>query len=152
MTIDPDGKTFWYLGEYSKDTGTNNGRWGTHIQSFSFAGCGGGTPVFTLGAPVPGNAGASNSFAVSNATANAGLTLVSGLRTGNGTVTVTGCPNPIPVAVRRASVRATGTADGSGSASLTDRLPRWWAGRSVTFQAIDEAACTASPPVTVTIN
>ena len=45
MTIDPDGETFWYLGEYSKDTGTTNGRWGTYIGSFSFAGCdGSGTP------------------------------------------------------------------------------------------------------------
>jgi hypothetical protein len=46
MTIDPDGATFWYMGQYSKDTGTTNGRWGNYIQSFSFAGCdgsGGGT-------------------------------------------------------------------------------------------------------------
>ncbi|MFB3111518.1 MAG: PKD domain-containing protein, partial [Gemmatimonadales bacterium] len=34
--IDPDGETFWYLGEYSKNTGTSNGRWGTYISSFSF--------------------------------------------------------------------------------------------------------------------
>lgn len=152
MTIDPDGKTFWYLGEYSKNTGTNSGRWGTYISSFSFAGCGGGTPSFTLGAPVPGTAGVTNSFAVSGATAGSPLTLVSGLRTGNGTVTVAGCPSPIPVAVRRASVLTTGTADGAGAATLQDRLPRWWTGRSVTFQAIDGTACTASPPVTVTIN
>ena len=39
LTIDPDGTTFWYLGEYSKNTGTTNGRWGTYIGSFSFAGC-----------------------------------------------------------------------------------------------------------------
>ncbi|MCA9971171.1 MAG: hypothetical protein KC425_13190 [Anaerolineales bacterium] len=31
MTIDPDGLTFWYLGEYSKNTGNPNGRWGTYI-------------------------------------------------------------------------------------------------------------------------
>lgn len=36
MTIAPDGKTFWYLGEYSKNTGTTNGRWGTYINSFTF--------------------------------------------------------------------------------------------------------------------
>ncbi|HSO19751.1 MAG TPA: hypothetical protein VLT88_09855, partial [Desulfosarcina sp.] len=41
MTIDPDGETFWYFGEYSKDTGTTNGRWGNYIGSFSFATCGG---------------------------------------------------------------------------------------------------------------
>ena len=39
MTIDPDGMTFWYLGEYSKDTGDTNGRWGTWINSFSFPSC-----------------------------------------------------------------------------------------------------------------
>ena len=39
MTIDPDGKTFWYLGEYSKDTGTTSGRWGTYIGSFTMGTC-----------------------------------------------------------------------------------------------------------------
>ena len=43
MTIDPDGQTFWYLGEYSKDTGTSNGRWGNYIGSFTFPACS-GTP------------------------------------------------------------------------------------------------------------
>ena len=27
MTIDPDGETFWYLGEYSRNTGNPSGRW-----------------------------------------------------------------------------------------------------------------------------
>jgi hypothetical protein len=40
MTVDPDGKTFWYLGEYSKDTGQTDGRWGNYIGSFSFPDCG----------------------------------------------------------------------------------------------------------------
>lgn len=37
MTIDPDGTTFWYLGQYSKDTGTTNGRWGNWIASFEYS-------------------------------------------------------------------------------------------------------------------
>ncbi|WP_420632036.1 DUF7594 domain-containing protein [Candidatus Leptofilum sp.] len=48
MTIDPDGTTFWYLGEYSKNTGTSSGRWGTYISSMSYASCnpgGGPTPT-----------------------------------------------------------------------------------------------------------
>ena len=151
MSIDPEGKTFWFLGEYTKNTGTNSGRWGTYVGSFSYAECGGAL-LLALAAPVPGTAGVVNDFAVGDATANAPLTLISGLRPGSGTVTVAGCPSPIPVAVRRASVLATGTADGAGAATLQDRLPRWWTGRSVTFQAIDGSACTASPPVTVTIN
>ena len=39
MTIDPDGETFWYLGEYSKNTLTSDGLWGTYIGSFSFTSC-----------------------------------------------------------------------------------------------------------------
>jgi hypothetical protein len=39
MTIDPDGVTFWYLGEYSKITGNPNGRWGNYIGSFTYPGC-----------------------------------------------------------------------------------------------------------------
>jgi hypothetical protein len=52
MTIDPDGKTFWYMGQYSKNTGTTSGRWGNWIAPFSFASCDGGvTPP-----PTPGEA------------------------------------------------------------------------------------------------
>jgi hypothetical protein len=55
MTIAPDGTTFWYLGEYSKNTGNANGRWGTWIGSFSFPDCttGGPTPTPTP-SPTPG--------------------------------------------------------------------------------------------------
>ncbi|MCA9993163.1 MAG: hypothetical protein KDE29_19380, partial [Anaerolineales bacterium] len=53
LTIDPNGLTFWYLGEYSKNTGTTNGRWGTYIGSFTYSGCSiGGTPTPT-NTPVP---------------------------------------------------------------------------------------------------
>ena len=38
MTIDPDGLTFWYLGEYSKETGAIS-KWGNYIGSFAFANC-----------------------------------------------------------------------------------------------------------------
>ncbi len=39
MTVAPDG-TFWYLGEYSKDTGTTSGRWGTWISPLTYtSGC-----------------------------------------------------------------------------------------------------------------
>jgi hypothetical protein len=43
MTIDPDGLTFWYLGEYSKNI-TAPAKWGTYIGSFAYPSCtGGGT-------------------------------------------------------------------------------------------------------------
>ena len=41
MTISPDGSTFWYLGEYSKDSNFVHGNWGTWVNSFTF-GCDGG--------------------------------------------------------------------------------------------------------------
>ena len=57
MTIDPDGTTFWYLGEYSKNTGTTDGRWGTYIAAMSYASCttGGPTPTPTSVPPTPTN-------------------------------------------------------------------------------------------------
>lgn len=60
MTIDPNGTTFWYLGEYSKNTGTTQGRWGTYIASMSYPTCnpGGGptpTPTSTGVPPTPTN-------------------------------------------------------------------------------------------------
>jgi len=58
MTIDPDGVTFWYLGEYSKDINNfNTTTWGTYIGSFSFDSCDGG-PTQAPGLatnPNPGN-------------------------------------------------------------------------------------------------
>ncbi len=39
MTIDPDGTTYWYLGEYSKQTGSQEGRWGTWIAATNFTSC-----------------------------------------------------------------------------------------------------------------
>ena len=47
MTIDPNGETFWYLGQYSKNTGTTNGRWGTYIGSFTYSCDTGGDPTPT---------------------------------------------------------------------------------------------------------
>ncbi len=58
MTIDPAGTTFWYLGEYSKNTGTTNGRWGTYVGSFTYNCDPGGpvnsAPVVTITAPPDG--------------------------------------------------------------------------------------------------
>ena len=39
MRIDPDGQTFWYLGEYSKSGVAAAANWGTYIGSFTFPGC-----------------------------------------------------------------------------------------------------------------
>lgn len=55
MTIDPDGLTFWYLGQYSKNTGTTNGRWGTYIGAFTFNGCTVDAPPTPTPSPTPAN-------------------------------------------------------------------------------------------------
>ncbi|MCL4267672.1 MAG: hypothetical protein KJ069_31155, partial [Anaerolineae bacterium] len=49
MTIDPDGLTFWYLGEYSKNI-TGAARWGNYIGSFTYPDCtsGAGNPSIVL--------------------------------------------------------------------------------------------------------
>ena len=39
MRIDPDGLTFWYLGEYSKNGVSAAANWGTYIGSFAFQDC-----------------------------------------------------------------------------------------------------------------
>ncbi len=58
MTVDPDGLTFWYYGEYAP---TTSGSWGTYIRPLTFAGC----PVLApaplepgLGAVLVGDTGA----------------------------------------------------------------------------------------------
>lgn len=38
MTIDPDGETFWAIGEYSKDI-TAAARWGTYVVAFTYEEC-----------------------------------------------------------------------------------------------------------------
>ncbi len=37
MALDPDGKTFWYVGEYSRSQST--ARWSTWVSSHSWSGC-----------------------------------------------------------------------------------------------------------------
>lgn len=54
MTIDPDGRTFWYVGEYSRNQAT--ARWSTWVGSFTWSDCTGGGPTPTPGpSPTPTN-------------------------------------------------------------------------------------------------
>jgi hypothetical protein len=61
MTIDPDGERFWYIGQYSKNTGTVNGRWGTYVAALSYGECqgggGGDNPSVELSAKAGGTIG-----------------------------------------------------------------------------------------------
>jgi hypothetical protein len=38
MAIDPDGRTFWYMGQYSREHAPT-AKWGTYISAFTFPGC-----------------------------------------------------------------------------------------------------------------
>jgi len=49
MTIDPDGATFWYLGQYSKPGAHAVCDWSTYIGSFTFDSCAPGEAIFTDG-------------------------------------------------------------------------------------------------------
>ncbi|MEI2608801.1 MAG: hypothetical protein V9G20_09240 [Candidatus Promineifilaceae bacterium] len=55
MALDPDGVTFWYVGEYSRPQTT--ARWSTWVGSFTWSGCtvGGPTPTSTPVGPTPTN-------------------------------------------------------------------------------------------------
>ncbi len=59
MTIDPDGERFWYVGQYSKNTGDINGRWATNVSELTFGDCEGGTddPSFELSTRQAGTLG-----------------------------------------------------------------------------------------------
>jgi hypothetical protein len=47
MQVDPsDDCTFWYVDEYLQAFGYYN--WSTHIGSFAFTGCGGGSPAISF--------------------------------------------------------------------------------------------------------
>lgn len=48
MTIDPDGKTFWYLGEYAEDGLAGSTNWANYIGSFAFD-CAGNVHIFSDG-------------------------------------------------------------------------------------------------------
>ena len=39
MTIDPNGYTFWYLGEYSKNMSNDYANWGTYVGSLTLQDC-----------------------------------------------------------------------------------------------------------------
>ncbi|MGB5159863.1 MAG: hypothetical protein WBP10_07680 [Thermoanaerobaculia bacterium] len=49
MTIDPDGTTFWYLGQYSKPAAHPSCDWSTYIGSFTFDTCTASESIFTDG-------------------------------------------------------------------------------------------------------
>ena len=136
MTIDPAGTTFWYLGEYSKDTGTTNGRWGTYISSFSYncnPGSGGDNPpTVTITAPNNG-ATVSNTVSITaSASDDNGVTQVEFQIDGN--------------------TLSTDTNGADGWSASWDTTTASDGAHSITAVATDTANQTGSNSISVTVN
>jgi len=135
MTIDPDGKTFWYLGQYSKDTGTTNGRWGTYIGSFSFAGCDGtGTPP----ANQPPTANASSDQTVTDSDEN-----------GSESVTLDGASSTDDVGIVSYVWTGTSVPANTTGATLTILLPLGI--HTITLTVTDGEGLTDTDDVVITV-
>ncbi|MCB8925693.1 MAG: Ig-like domain-containing protein [Ardenticatenaceae bacterium] len=136
MTIDPAGTTFWYLGEYSKNTGTTNGRWGTYISSFSYncnPGSGGDNPpTVTITAPNNG-ATVSNTVSITaSASDDNGVTQVEFQIDGN--------------------TLSTDTNGADGWSASWDTTTASDGAHSITAVATDTANQTGSNNISVTVN
>jgi hypothetical protein len=96
MTIDPNGKTFWYLGEYSRLQPIS--RWSTWVGAFTWSGCDSGptpTPTTTLTSttthtPTPETTPIGTPTPTQSPTPTA---------TPTSTQTSTGTPTPTPTAI-----------------------------------------------------
>jgi hypothetical protein len=120
MRIDPsDDCTFWFVNQYLTSDG--DFVWGTHIGSFAFPGCGGGTADFTVGALpssvtiTQGGSGTSTVRVTSLGGFNSAVTLdASGLPSG-----VTAAFDPDPVTPPASgNVTSTLTLTASGTATI----------------------------------
>ena len=116
MTIDPDGKTFWYLGEYSKNTGSSYGRWGTYIGSFSYD-CSTpatdtptptNTPKTATATDTPTSTNTPTKTSTSTATSTGTFTPTP-TNTGTSTATSTGTLTPTPTDTSTSTPTSTGT-------------------------------------------
>jgi hypothetical protein len=105
MTIAPDGVTFWYLGEYSKNTGTSQGRWGTYIASMTLGSCTPATPTPTSTA----TATATNTPTVTNTPTATNTPTVTNTPTATNTPTVTNTPTATATATSTSIATATAT-------------------------------------------
>jgi hypothetical protein len=107
FTSDPNGRDVWYLGQYSKITGSSAGRWGTYIGAFRFPNC----PPFGLepnyqGSAAPG-ATVTYTFSLTNylaASASYSLTIsgntwTTTLMTASPTTVISQTSSTIPVQV-----------------------------------------------------
>ncbi|MEO0972765.1 MAG: M14 family metallopeptidase [Pseudomonadota bacterium] len=99
---------------------------------------------YTLAAPVPGEAGVENTFAVSNATPGQRSLLLAGVV--GGSTPVPGCPG-VEADISNFRILASAIAEGDGTAELTRFLPAGLSGRTLRLQAVERPSCTLSEVV-----
>jgi hypothetical protein len=120
MTIDPDGCTFWYTGEYYDDQPTTlaQDNWRTRIGSFTLPGCGGAVvaPSILGFSPTSGSAGTSVTITGSGFTGASSVTF-------NGTpasYTVNGASQITATVPAGATTGTIGVTTSGGTASSAD--------------------------------
>ena len=105
---------------------------------------GGGPGVLSLAGPVPGTAGTTNTFTVTDADPGASITVYRANQPGSDTVA------SCAVGLNNARLFATDTADASGTASPSRFVPNGVSGKTLYFQAVDPAGCAVSAVVSHT--
>jgi len=101
---------------------------------------GGGGSDLVLSDPVPGQAGANNTFTVAGGTPGGTVFFVRG--TSGGSFPMPICPGSVPISDPQ--ILGTAVADGSGNASLTANIPGGASGRDGFFAAVDQSSCDVS--------
>ncbi|MFV2070020.1 MAG: S8 family serine peptidase, partial [Pirellulales bacterium] len=114
------------------------------IQGLGGGGGGGGGPGMDLLDPTPGQAGTTNTFALTGADPGATLSLYRSASTGSTSV------GACTVDLNNARLTQTATADGSGNASFQVVIPSGAAGKTYHFQAVDDTSCAVSDIVSPT--
>ncbi len=131
MRIDPsDDCTFWFTNQYLQTTG--DFAWKTHVGSFVFTGCGGGTPGASLSTtklnfgkdPLGQTSKAKSVTLTNNGTATLNLTSIT--ISGNFAISANSCGSSLAVGAKcKVSVTftPTGTGTRTGTLSFNDDAP-----------------------------
>lgn len=130
VTIDAVTGFFTYAGAQAVRAGDLGG--------FAFE-----APCFTLYAPAPGVAAASNTLHLVGATPGRPVRLFASRSTGSSAVTVPGC-GVLTLDLANASSRDTAQADVEGEATFEVTIPGGFSGETVYFQAVDRSSCTVT--------
>ncbi len=138
VTIDPtDDCTFWFTEEYEKVTGGFN--WSTAIGTFTFPGCAGGSPAFSLSA----NPSTISLAQGTNTTSAITVTPSNGF-TGNVTLSATGLPTGVTAAFSPNPTKTTSTLTLTATATAT-------AGpATVTVKGVS-GSLTSTTPIALTV-